>query len=85
MDIGHLPLFRRGSGCSRCSDHMMTRGLSRRKCRIALIAIARGYLNKLVKKIGPAAKAPEPDSEYVSVQAFTLDVIDAITIDAILN
>ena len=36
------------------------------------------------KRLRPPS-APEPFHERLGVQAFTLDVIDAITIDAILN
>jgi hypothetical protein len=78
-------LFRRGSASSRRTGGRMTRSLLCGKCRVALIAIARGYLNKPAKEMAAPQRAPEPDSERIRVQAFTLDVIDAITIDAILN
>jgi hypothetical protein len=65
---------------------MMKRGSFRRKCRVALIAIAGRYSKGTGKKIAPAAQAPEPEEGRIDTYAaFTLDVIDAITIDAILN
>jgi len=66
---------------------MMTRRHSQRKCRVALIAIAARYLNKSAKKMAPSRtrRSRIRIREGAGAQAFTLDVIDAITIDAILN
>lgn len=60
---------------------MMKLGERGRKCRVALIAIADRYL--MHRLPGSGREAPEPNCP--AVQAFTLDVIEAITIDAILN
>lgn len=60
---------------------MMKLGERGRKCRVALIAIADCY--SMHRLPGSCREAPEP--HCLMAQAFTLDVIDAITIDAILN
>src|SRR5215475_4132455 len=68
---------------------MMRRDRLERKCRIALIAIAGRYSANPTQKRNGSGR-PNAEAKFCGPcgfmpQAFTLDVMEAITIDAILN